>query len=101
MTLVQHTLCFLRLVGLSPASRPERPRAHGKFIFAGTENPYVAWVNYRTVRPNQDCDSFPRREAVDADFALMAERDEWFGCDIVDYGPPMQTKPSPRGTDSA
>ena len=102
MTVVQHTVDFLRLVGRSPASRPERPRAHGKFVYSrALKSSTWRGVTYRTFRPNQDRDSFPRPEVVDADFALMAKRDERFGYDIVDYGPPTRTKPSPGSTDSA
>jgi hypothetical protein len=101
MTVVQHTLYFLRLVGRSPALRPERPRARRKFVYSRALKSY-AWrgLAYRTFRPYQDRDSFPRPEVVDADFALKADRDERFGYENVDYGPPTRTKPSPGSTDS-
>ena len=54
-----------------PTSR-ERPRAGGKFLFAGGEKLYLRGVTYGTFRPTADGDEFPEPAVVEKDFELMA-----------------------------
>src|SRR5262245_27425145 len=63
---------------LEPSTPPmalpsrERPRAGGKFLFAGGEKLYLRGVTYGTFRPNADGDEFPEPAVVERDFQLMA-----------------------------
>jgi GT2 family glycosyltransferase len=58
------------------ASRPlrleARPRAMGKFIFAGDEKVYVRGVTYGAFRPDDDGNEYHDLDVVDRDFAQMA-----------------------------
>lgn len=55
----------------TPSSSP-RPRAAGKFLFAGDDKLWIKGVTYGTFRPDaQGCD-YPDRTRMDADFAAMA-----------------------------
>src|SRR5262245_13737985 len=58
-------------VSPEPASPLVRPRAAGKFLYAGGEKLYLRGVTYGTFRPNGDSD-FPCPGVVDADLASMA-----------------------------
>src|SRR6266536_5429090 len=49
-----------------------RPRALGKFLFAGDAKLYLRGVTYGTFRPLSDGHEFPEPEAVERDFAEMA-----------------------------
>jgi GT2 family glycosyltransferase len=55
---------------LAPAARP---RVSGKFLFVGDEKLYVRGVTYGAFRPDQDGNEFENQEAIERDFALMAE----------------------------
>ncbi len=50
-----------------------RPRAAGKFLYAGDEKLFVRGFTYGTFRRNHDGEPFPSREVVERDFAHMAE----------------------------
>ena len=52
--------------------RASRPRALGKFIFAGEAKLYVRGVTYGTFRPLEDGHEFPEPAVVERDFAAMA-----------------------------
>src|SRR5262249_3384276 len=54
------------------AAAPARPRARGKFLFAGEEKLCVRGVTYGTFRPDADGQPFPERAVVRSDFAQMA-----------------------------
>ena len=49
-----------------------RPRAGGKYLWAGDEKLYVRGVTYGTFRAGAEGDEFPERAVVERDFALMA-----------------------------
>jgi GT2 family glycosyltransferase len=51
----------------------ERPRATGKFLYAGGEKLRVRGVTYGTFRPDADGAEFPARDVVERDLAAMAE----------------------------
>ncbi|MGH7729854.1 MAG: glycosyltransferase, partial [Candidatus Eiseniibacteriota bacterium] len=63
---------------LEPSSLPhatrswERPRAGGKFLFAGGEKLYLKGVTYGTFRPGPQGEEFPEPAVVERDFQLMA-----------------------------
>ncbi len=65
-------------IQLEPFSLPnataswERPRAGGKFLFAGGEKLHVKGVTYGTFRPGEDQVEFPEPATVERDFRLMA-----------------------------
>ena len=48
-----------------------RPRACGKFIFAGDHKMYIRGVTYGTFNPTDEGYQFPEREVVGRDFAAM------------------------------
>jgi glycosyltransferase involved in cell wall biosynthesis len=50
-----------------------RPRALGKFLFAGGEKLYLRGVTYGTFRPGEDGSDYPHPAVVEADFRQMAE----------------------------
>jgi GT2 family glycosyltransferase len=54
----------------SASPNPVRPRAHGKFLFAGDEKLYVRGVSYGTFRDRAD-GPYPSIRQVAADFELM------------------------------
>jgi GT2 family glycosyltransferase len=54
------------------AASRDRPRAGGKFLFAGDEKLYVRGVTYGTFRPDPNGDEFPDAATVERDFGLMA-----------------------------
>ena len=56
-------------VSTTPATRP---RARGKFLFAGDQKLYVRGVTYGTFRPAADGAEFPEPAVVRRDFELMA-----------------------------
>jgi len=49
-----------------------RPRARGKFLFAGDEKLYLRGVTYGTFRPRADGHQLPETPVVASDFAQMA-----------------------------
>jgi GT2 family glycosyltransferase len=55
-----------------PLSLDARPRAGGKFLFAGDEKIYVRGVTYGAFRPDGDGNEFHDLDLVDRDFAQMA-----------------------------
>jgi GT2 family glycosyltransferase len=57
----------------APAEAAPRPRAAGKFLYAGDEKLFVRGFTYGTFRRNRDGEPFPPREMVERDFAHMAE----------------------------
>ncbi|MGH7150481.1 MAG: glycosyltransferase, partial [Planctomycetota bacterium] len=54
-------------------SRGERPKAHGKFLYAGEKKIYVRGVTYGTFAPSTEGAEFPPPPVVERDFASMAE----------------------------
>src|ERR1051326_8429531 len=57
-----------------PIVRPiVRPQVRGKFLFIGNEKFYVRGVTYGTFRPDSEGNEFPAPEAVERDFAQMAQ----------------------------
>jgi GT2 family glycosyltransferase len=56
----------------SPVPDPTRPRARGKFLYAGGEKLYLRGVTYGTFRPREDGHQFPEADVVACDFAQMA-----------------------------
>src|SRR5262245_61354526 len=50
----------------------ERPKAHGKFLYAGQSKLYVRGVTYGTFAPSEDGAEFPSPAVVERDFAAMA-----------------------------
>ncbi len=53
--------------------RGERPKAHGKFLYAGESKLYVRGVTYGTFAPSPEGAEFPPPPVVERDFAAMAE----------------------------
>ncbi len=51
---------------------PPRPKALGKFLFAGDEKLYLRGVTYGTFRPGEDGSGYPHPARVEADFRQMA-----------------------------
>ncbi len=51
---------------------PARPRADGKFLFAGQEKLYLRGVTYGPFRPEADGSEYHDYATVESDFALMA-----------------------------
>ena len=49
-----------------------RPTLRGKFLWVGEEKFYVRGVTYGPFRPHQDGHTYPSREGVERDFALIA-----------------------------
>ena len=49
-----------------------RPRAGGKFLFAGDEKLWVRGVTYGTFRPSDSGEEYPPEQNLERDFALMA-----------------------------
>jgi GT2 family glycosyltransferase/membrane protein implicated in regulation of membrane protease activity len=60
------------LTGKEESVSATRPRAAGKFLFAGDEKLHVRGFTYGTFRRNPDGEPFPSRELVEWDFALMS-----------------------------
>ncbi|MGD2074655.1 MAG: glycosyltransferase [Gammaproteobacteria bacterium] len=63
-----------RLVHTAPlarASRHERPRVEGKFLFLGEEKLWVKGVTYGTFRPDEKGVQYPTPEQVARDFEQM------------------------------
>jgi len=56
----------------SRASSDARPRADGKFVYAGAEKLYLRGVTYGDFREAADGCHFPAPSIVEADFAAMA-----------------------------
>lgn len=54
-------------------SVPHRPRALGKFLFAGNEKLHLRGVTYGTFRPGENGSDYPHPATVEADFRQMAE----------------------------
>jgi glycosyltransferase involved in cell wall biosynthesis len=52
---------------------PHRPKALGKFLFAGEEKLYLRGVTYGTFRPGEDGNDYPHPARVEADFRQMAD----------------------------
>ena len=50
-----------------------RPRAGGKFLFAGDRKLWVRGVTYGTFRPQANGEDYPSDAVLDADFAKMRE----------------------------
>ena len=50
-----------------------RPRTQGKFLFVGEEKLYVRGVTYGPFRPSEDGSEYHNPEAVELDFARIAE----------------------------
>ena len=59
-------------IALAGTEYAARPRACGKFLYAGAETLYVRGVTYGTFRPGAEGD-YPERAVADGDLALMAE----------------------------
>src|SRR5438552_15204684 len=55
-----------------PGAGADRPRAHGKFLYAGSAKLWIRGVTYGTCRPGGDGAEFGDRARVDADFSAMA-----------------------------
>lgn len=60
-------------IGLASSEAGVRPRVGGKFLFLGEDKFYVRGVTYGTFRPDASGDQYGDRDAVDRDFALMAD----------------------------
>ncbi len=52
---------------------PHRPKALGKFLFAGKEKLYLRGVTYGTFRPGENGSGYPHPARVEADFRQMAD----------------------------
>jgi hypothetical protein len=55
-----------------PSESKARPRAHGKFLFAGEEKLHIRGVTYGPFAPDACGDMFPEMQVVEQDFAQMA-----------------------------
>ena len=73
---------FAQAISLSPKHAPapdQRPKALGKFLYAGNEKLWVRGVTYGTFRPGADGIEYPEPEVVQKDFSHIAS----FGMNTV------------------
>jgi glycosyltransferase involved in cell wall biosynthesis len=71
MGIAELTASFEAVPPPAPLPLGARPRAAGKFLFAGGEKLAVRGVTYGTFAGSEEC-SFPERRVVESDFAAMA-----------------------------